>query len=384
MGAFRSLVRKEFLQLARDRRMIPVLLVAPILQLVVLGFAANQDVTSVPLALVDRDRSPASRELLDAFLSSGRFELVADLPEADAAEPLLRNGAAQMALVVGANYGADLAAGRTPEAQLIVDGSDATSATVGLGYAAEVVSRRGLALIARRTAERRTTAALAGRTLPPPAGTVVVAPRVWYNPDLLSRWYYLPSILAMALMMNALILPSMGVVREKEIGTLEQLIVTPIRPATLIVGKLWPFVLICMVNLTLVAAVVVWFFGVPLAGSFWTLLLLTLPFIVALLGLALLVSTMVRNQQQAMLLSMFAVMVPMIYLSGLMFPIENMPPFCRALTYAVPLRYYAAIIRGVFLKGSGLAVLWPEALALCGFALGTGAAAALRFRKNLE
>jgi ABC-2 type transport system permease protein len=193
-----------------------------------------------------------------------------------------------------------------------------------------------------------------------------------------------PAVLAMILMVMTMLLSAMGVVREKEIGTMEQIIVTPIRPWQLLVGKLFPFAAIGFVQVFLVTAVTVWGFGVPLRGSFLLLLLLTQLFVLNTLGLGLLVSTLVRTQQQAMMAAAFFVMVPMIYLSGLIFPIENMPRWVQYVTYLVPVRYYANVIRGIFLRGSGLDVLWPEAVTLLGMGLGILTLASLRFRKRLD
>jgi ABC-2 type transport system permease protein len=207
---------------------------------------------------------------------------------------------------------------------------------------------------------------------------------VLYNPDLRSRWFYVPAVLAMILMIMTMLLSAMGVVREKELGTLEQLIVTPIRPWQLLVGKLTPFAVIGLVQMCLAAAVTVFGFGVPIRGSFLLLVGLTMLFILNTLGMGLLVSTLVQNQQQAMMGAVFGAMVPMLYLSGLIFPIENMPPAIQAVTYAIPLRYYAEIIRGVFLRGSGISVLWPEAVTLLLMGVATLTLAALRFRKRLD
>jgi ABC-2 type transport system permease protein len=215
-------------------------------------------------------------------------------------------------------------------------------------------------------------------------GRIELVPRVWYNPDLLSRWFYVPAVLAMVLMIMTMLLSAMAVVREKEIGTMEQLIVTPIRSWQLLVGKLFPFALIGFLQVFLVTGIAVWGFGVPLRGSFGLLLGLTMLFLLNTLGLGLLVSTIVRTQQQAMMTSAFVLMVPMIYLSGLIFPIENMPPAIQTVTYAVPLRYYANVIRGIFLRGSGLDVLWPEAVTLAATGAGVLAVASLRFRKRID
>ncbi|MCU0225914.1 MAG: ABC transporter permease [Acidobacteria bacterium] len=359
-------IAKEFLQLRRDRRMVGILFIAPIIQLIVFGFAANLDVTDVRLFLVDADRTAQSRDLAQRFVQSGYFELVGSGDRADDAEPWLIRGSTDVALVIPRGFGEARQAGRPAPVQLLADGADATAANVGLSYAGRIALAAG------------------APPLDPRGAAIAIEPRVWYNPEMKSRWFYLPAILAMVLMMVTMISPSMAVVREKEIGTLEQLIVTPIRSWQLIVGKLAPFAVIGLLDLLIVTAITVFFFGVPLRGSLGVLVLLSLPMLVTLLGLGLFVSTVVNNQQQAMLSSMFLLMIPFIYLSGLMFPIENMPRFIQGITYAIPLRYYVPVIRGVFLKGSGLDVLWPEGLILCGFAVGIVTLASLRFRKRLD
>jgi ABC-2 type transport system permease protein len=365
---------KEFLQIRRDRRMIPVIFVAPVVQVFVFGFAVNTDVTNVLTVLVDQDRSVASRELVSRFVESGYFEIVGTASRADEVDRWLVTSKGQLGLVVGPGFGADLSAGRPGRVQLVVDGSDATSANVALGYASSLARDLGVEVQARRLRE-------AGAA---PPGQAVLVPRVFYNPDLKSRWFYVPAVLAMILMIMTMLLSAMGVVREKEIGTLEQIIVTPIRPWQLLVGKLLPFALIGLFQMCLATAVAVFGFGVPLRGSFLLLLGLTALFILSTLGLGLLVSTLVQNQQQAMMGAAFGAMVPMIYLSGLIFPIDNMPPAIRLVTYVIPLRYYAEVIRGVFLRGSGLNVLWPEALVLLGMGAAIMTVASLRFRKRLD
>jgi ABC-2 type transport system permease protein len=382
------IIRKEFLQMRRDRKLIPAMILGPLVQLLVLGFAANTDVTDVPLVLVDQDRSSASRELLDRFTGSGYFHLAGAEDTVDAVDPWLIEGRAQVALVIARGYGEDLASGRTPRVQVIADGTDSNSAVVGLGYASRIVAEAGAEAQASRLQHEAALAAAAAApapaALPARPGTIDLVPRVWYNPDLKSRWFYVPSILAMTLMLVTMILPSMAVVREKEIGTLEQLSVTPVRPWQIIVGKLLPFGIVGNVTLALVTLIVVFLFRVPLRGSFLLLLLLSELFLLSTLGLGLFASTLVRTQQQAMMTATFLLMVPMIYLSGLIFPIENMPPVIQAATYAIPLRYYCHIIRGVFLKGSGIAALWPDALALLGFGSGVLVLASMRFHKGLD
>lgn len=359
-------VVKEFLQLRRDRKMIPMVLVFPVVQLLIFGYAATLDVKHIPTLLFDLDRSAASRSLASRFTASGYFDFVAAPASALEVEPWFLTGRAQMALVIHHGFNEDLAAGRTARVQLIADGADANTSSLGLAHAARIIAAAGQARI--------------GRAYP----LVRLVPRVWFNPELSSRWFYVPAILAMVLMMMTMILPSMAVVREKEIGTLEQIIVTPVRAWQLIVGKLLPFALIGLFDLFLVTGLTVFYFGVPLTGSLGLLVLFSLPFLLTMLGLGLLLSTLVSNQQQAMLGSMFFVMVPMIYLSGLMFPIENMPPGIQKVTLLIPLRYYNNILRGIFLKGSGFDVLWPDALTLLGFGVAVVALASLRFRKRLD
>lgn len=364
------IVVKEFLQLRRDRKMIPAMIVGPLIQLLALGFAANLDVTDIPMAVVDLDRSSTSRTLIDRFAASGRFRLMALDLTADAAGDRLARGTVQVVLVIDEGLQSRTEGGRSASVQILADGTDSNSAVVGLGYASRIVTQ--FARDVTMGSEAHGGAAIR------------LIPRVWYNPDLKSRWFYVPAILAMVLMLVTMILPSMAVVREKEIGTLEQLIVTPVRSWQLIVGKLAPFLVIGILDMLLVSGLVVFLFQVPLRGSFLLLAALTCLFLLNTLGLGLLVSTLVRTQQQAMMTATFLLMVPMIYLSGLIFPIENMPQPIQWVTYGIPLRYYNNVIRGVFLKGSGIEVLWPEALVLAVFGMTVLFLAALRFRKKLD
>jgi ABC-2 type transport system permease protein len=362
---FRVLL-KELLQLRRDRRMVGMMVMGPLIQLVVLGYAANLDVTDIPLLVVDRDRSAQSRQLVDRFVGSGYFRVVGSEDSVVGIDPWLVDGRAQVALVIAERYGADLLARGRPRVQVIADGTDSNSAVVGLGYASRIVASVGAEMVRVR------------------GGSIDLVPRVWFNPDLKSRWFYIPAIVAMTLMLLTMITPSMAVVREKEIGTLEQISVTPVRPWQLIVGKLLPFFVVGVVDLFLATAAALAIFNVPLRGSLGTLLLLTLPFLLNTLGLGLLASTLVRTQQQAMLASTFLLMLPQIYLSGLIFPIENMPLPIQLGTYGIPLRYYAIIVRGVFLQGAGLDTLWPQAAVLTGYGVAVLALASLRFRKSLD
>jgi len=369
---------KEFLQLKQDKRMIPMVFLAPVVQLMLFGYAANLDVATVPLLLVDQDRSAASRDLINSFVSSSYFELVGSEDAMKNVEPWLVDGRADLALVIGGGYEEAVAAGRAPQVQVIVDGSNSTAASLGLSYATGILQAKSAALV---TTQLQVSAQAQGA--PTTLGLIEIVPRVWYNPDLKSRWFYVPAVLAMILMIITMVLASMGIVREKEIGTLEQVMVTPIHSWQLIVGKLSPFALIGLIITVLVTAVAVGWFGVPLRGSFVLLVLMTMLLLLNTLGLGLLVSTIAKNQQQAMIGAGFVLMLPQVYLSGLIFPIANMPEVIQYMTYAIPLRYYATILRGIFLKGVGIDVLWPEALALAAFGIGFLTLASLRFQKRL-
>ena len=358
-----NLLRKELLQLKRDPKILPILFIAPVVQLTILGYAATTDVRRVELAVVDLDRTAASRDLVDAFTASTYFSLVASLPTVAEIDPRLDGGRARIALIIPAGYGADRSAGRPVDIGLVADGSDSTVGTLGLAYARGVV---------------QDVAGRSGFSLP-----VELLPKVLYNPDLVSRNYMVPGVLAMILMIMTMMLTSMALVRETEAGTMEQLLVTPLRPGAIIAGKLVPFALVGAVEIATALPVVLLWFRVPLEGSLAVLVLLTAPFILCTLGLGLLVSTLSSTQQQAMMLSTFLFMLPQILLSGLIFPIQNMPVLFQWLTYAIPLRYYVTVLRGVFLKGAGLDVLWPQGLAMLGLGLLILTLARLRFRQRV-
>jgi ABC-2 type transport system permease protein len=363
-----QVIVKEVLQLRQDRKMIPVLVVGPLMQLLALGLAANLDVSRIPLLAVDLDRTRWSRELLLRFTGSGYFVLQGSAETADDVEPWLLDGRAQIALVVGQGFGRALEGGGRANVQAIADGTDSNSSGIALGYAAGIVA--SLAGEQARAAPRQ--------------GRIELLPRVLYNPDLKSRWYFVPAVLAMVLLLVTMMLPAMAVVREREIGTLEQIAVTPLQPWQLLVGKLVPFVVIGLFDLLLIVAVATRVLGVPLRGSLLTLVVLTSLYLLSTLGLGLLVSTLVATQQQAMMFSAFGLLVPMLYLGGLLFPVENMPLGFQYASRVTPVFYYARILRGVFLRGSGLDVLWPEGLALLGMGVFWLVLAALRFRKRLD
>lgn len=369
----RHVFKKEFAQLTRNREALRILFIAPLLQTLAFGYAATTDVKDIPFVLVDQDRTPESRALIERFTGSGYFRLVGQEPTANGVDDWLVRGKADLALVVPAGYARELLAGRRPQVQVLADGTDSNSSMRGMAYAAQIVGQESAARVAQLVPEH----------LPKP-GQVAVEPRVWYNADLRSRWYMVPAVIAMVLMIVLMTLGAMAIVRERESGTMEQLIVTPLDPRALMIGKLAPYAGVGMIEVFATTAIATLWFRVPLRGSFLELIFLSFLFVLVVLAIGLLISTMARTQQQAMMSSMFFVMTPMIYLSGFLFPIENMPLPIQAVTYFLPLRYFAEIVRGLFLKGAGLTTLWPNALALAAFALGLTWLAARRFRKTLD
>jgi ABC-2 type transport system permease protein len=377
LGAARLLhiMRKELIELRQDPRLFGVLIVAPIVQLTMLGYAATTDIRNVPIVVVDQDRSSESRELVSRFTSAGHFQLVDVLSSVSDVDRYLDSGDAWMALAIPADYSERLRAGAPASVQVVADGTDANSTNVALGHAGSLVSS-----YARELVGRSASGAARGTGTPLVSADV----RVWFNPELESRHFMIPGILALLLLLVTTNLSSMAIVREKELGTLEQLNVTPIARWELIAGKLLPYAAIGMLDVLLVVAVAVGWFEVPLRGSFALLLGLCGVYLLTTLGLGLFVSTISSTQQQAMMTSSFFFLIPMVFLSGFVFPIENMPAAIQPITYLIPLRYFLVILRGIFLKGVGLETLWPQALALLGWGVAILTLATLRSTKRLS
>ncbi len=374
MSRIPHIIKKEFGQIKRDRKMIGIMIIAPVLQLVLLGYAANLDVNEIPMVIYDRDKSSYSREFVAEFSNSGYFTLVEHVEEWDQVDMLIDSGRAAFALLVPKGFGKKIEVGGAAEVGVVIDGSESLQATAGLNYASMIASRFSNRVLVSRLSS-------SGADSP---SQVVPEVRIWYNPDLKSRNFMVPGILGLLLMVVTLMLSSLAIVKEKEVGTMEQLIVTPIRPYELIIGKLVPFTIIAFVDVALVLLVSTIVFGIPVKGSLPLLFGLSGIFLLTTLGLGLLVSTISHNQQQAMMTAVFFVMMPMLLLSGFVFPIENMPPLIQLVTYLFPLRYYFIIIRGLFLKGVGLAELWDEALVMFLLGLGILAISVIRFRKKLD
>ena len=361
-------MRKELLELRQDPSLFGLVIMAPIIQLTLLGYAATTDVRDVPMVVVDRDRSSASRDLVSRFEASDNFMVVDSLSSLEQIDEYLDRGDAWMALAIPDDYGERVASGRQSIVQVVADGTDANSTNVALGYAGSLVAAY----------ERELAAARGG-----PAEPLVSAEiRVWFNPQLESRIFMIPGILALLLLVITTNLSSMAIVRERELGTLEQLNVTPIARWQLIAGKLLPYATIGMLDVLLVVTVAVLWFEVPLRGSFLLLLAMCLVYLMTTLGLGLFVSTISKTQQQAMMTASFFFLIPMVFLSGFVFPIENMPEAVQQVTYAIPLRYFLIILRGIFLKGVGLETLWPQALALLAWGIGILVLATVRSSKR--
>ena len=355
---------KEFLQLLRDPRMRMIIFVVPLLQMGVFAFALTTDVTDISIGVLDLDRTPASRALLADFTGGGYFEDSVHLESAREIAPLLDHGRVRAVFQVPAGFGGELNRGGTGRVQVIADGTDSNTTSIILGYANNIVLRHN--------------AALATATGSP----VEVQARAWFNPNLESKFFFVPGLIAVMILVISMILTSVAIVREREAGTIEQVLVTPIRSVEFILGKTIPYAIISYVVMTLMLVLAMVLFGVRIAGDAGLLYLLTGVFIIGNLGLALTISVTARTQQQAVLTS-FMLMMPCVLLSGFMFPVANMPEPVQYLTWLNPVRWYIDIIRGVVIKGVGVAQLWPAILGQAALAFGFMSLAASRFKKTL-
>jgi drug efflux transport system permease protein len=386
MRRLRILIWKELIELRREPRLFAIVIIAPVVQLFALGYAATTDVRDVPVVVADADRSVDSRELIRRFDASPSFTVVGVRATVDETGPYLESGRAWIALSIPRGYGSGLAAGRTETVQIVADGSDANSAGLSLGYATSLITSYSQ----ERALERAQAAGLG--PLPATAliasgqqasGIIEPRVRVWFNPRLISRDFMIPGIVALLLLVITSNLSSMAIVREREVGTLEQLNVTPLRRLELVVGKLLPYAFVGLIDVALVLTVSTLWFEVPFKGSFVLLIGMTCIYLISTLGLGLLISTISSTQQQAMMTTTFMFLLPMIYLSGFVFPIENMPDVIQWVTYLIPLRYFLVILRSLFLKGVGLEAFWPEALALTAWGLAVLTLAIFRSSKRV-
>lgn len=370
-----SLIRKEFIQILRDPRTLALVLVMPVMQLFLLGYAATNDVRNVPLAVYNQDPGPEARALLDAYRSADYFKLAYTAGSEQELRDLIDGGKARAGLVIPPDYGDKIQGGEIAQVAFILDGSDPTVAATALSAAQVIGQQQATKILAERMARRGQAAAIS-----PP---IDVRTQVWYNPDLVSAYFMIPGVIGMILFTITTILTATAIVRERERGTIEQLIVTPIRSWELVVGKLLPYVILAFMNTFEVLLFGALWFKVPIHGSLLLLGLLSGLFLVSSLGIGLLVSTIANTQQEAMLTVMMT-LLPSIFLSGFFFPLEAMPKVMQWLSYLMPLRYYLVIIRSLLLKGVGADMLKGDILALSIFGIVIMTAAALRFRKRLD
>ena len=359
-----QMVTKEFIQIFRDKRMKAIVFVIPLLQTMVFGYAVTMDVNSIPTAVYDLDRSSESRELVRRLTASGYFDVLYAPGSPAEVQDLLERSQVTFALQIDHGFSSDLKRRRPAVVQVLVDGTDSNTGIVALDYANRIILRY----------QRDLSAASPVR--------IDLRQRAWYNPELRSKNYNVPGVIAMVIMLTSLLLTSRAVVREREIGTMEQLMVTPLKPAELILGKTIPFAIIAFFDMVLVTIFGVLIFDIPIKGSLAILPLATAIYLLSVLGIGLVISTLAKTQQQA-LMSTFLFYMPAVLLSGFMFPIENMPSVFQYMTYLNPLRYFLIIIRGLFLKGNGISILWPQMAALLIIGVIVTALSVIRFRKRL-
>ena len=374
-GRVKSLVVKEFLQLRRDTWARFRLTVPLLVQMIIFGYAATFEVFNVSTAVLDLDHSQESRELVSRFAASGRFQIVETAKTPAEIRRAIDRADAVVAIVIQAGFAEELRKGVSAPAQIIVDGTNSNTALIALTYVNQIV-----AAYAQEMAQD-----LSRRLHPaqPPPPTVTLEPRPWYNVDYNSRWFFVPGVIATLTLVMVVNLTSFAVVREREVGTLEQIMVTPIRPLEFILGKMIPFFFVGLALTVVVAGVGTLWFQIPFVGNPFVLLLGTSLYLLSVLGIGLLISTVCMTQQQAFATNFF-VINPAFILSGFSFPIASMPAFMQWLSTINPMTYYLVVIRGTFLKGVGLAVLWPQMVALAALGVALLGLSVLRFRKSLD
>jgi ABC-2 type transport system permease protein len=367
-----ALIQKEFQQFFKDKKLLPIVFVAPILQLLFLGYAASLDVKNIPFVVCDLDKSSESRLLTRAFTNSGYFTAEFTTDDYTEIQKYLDDGDAAMALVIPPDFGNKILRRESTNIQVLLDGSEGNSTAIAAGYVSQIINRYSQQKLASVVGDIRRLGGVNGEI------------RAWYNPTLISRLFMVPGVLVLILLLTTIILTAMAIVKEKEIGTLEQLLVTPVRPVELIIGKLVPFTILGLIVVTLVLLVMVFGFSIPIRGNLFLLYGFTGLFLMTSLGLGLFVSTISRTQQQAMMIGMFVILMPMMYLSGFVFPVENMPEPLQGVAALIPMKYYLTAIRSIILKGTGLAELWLEALMLFVMGVSILAASVLRFKEKVD
>jgi ABC-2 type transport system permease protein len=375
-GRLKQMLIKEFIQTLRDKRTRFILIGPPIIQMMVFGYAANYEIRHVPTVVLDLDHSQESRELVSRFTSSPYFNVQRQLTDSHQLGDLIEKGDVTVGLEIDAGFAQQLRKGQTAPLQVIVDSTNSNTALIASGYISQI------ALAFAREYQRDRIYRIAPQLLEV-MPSVELAPRPWYNPDLRSRWFFVPGIIGSLTLVLVVTLTAFAVVREREIGTLEQIMVTPIRPAEFILGKTLPFFLIGLFDVTLIAVVGSLWFQVPFRGHVWVLATGAVLFLLSMLGVGLLISTISATQQQAMVTAFFFIM-PAITFSGFGFPISTMPHWMQVCSYAIPLRYFLIVLRGVYLKGVGMDILWPQMAAMAGLGVALLTAAILRFHKALD
>ena len=376
------ILRKELIQALREPRMRVLLFVPPIVQLIVFGFAVNLDVDHAQIAWMDMDRTPESRSLRDRFTGSGRFDFVSAPESEEDVQRTLDRGEAQAVVRIPRGFARDTMRGHATEVQILIDGTNSNTASLVASYAGAIVAEYSVELLEGQQRVKILTRS-PGSPVSMATPQVTARSRVWFNPDLYSRNYFVPGVVANIIMIVTLMLTAMSIVREKEIGTMEQLMVTPVRPIELMLGKTLPFALVGLMDVVLVTVVALLVFRIPLHGSFLLLLFCAVLYLMTSLGAGLFLSTISQTQQQAMMGSFFF-STPAFMLSGFAFPIRNMPMPVQYLTYLNPIRYFIEIVRGIFLKGAGVDVLWPQMAALAVYGIAVLSLSAMRFQKKLD
>jgi len=376
MNRIFSVSRKEFVEIRRDPRTLGMVLVLPVMMLLLYSYAVNFDIKSVKTVVYDLDNSKQSREFIGKFKNSDYFQ-VRYIKKYDDIDKQLDSGKAKLALCIPANFSRELVKGKTTPIQVIVDGSDANTATVVIGYLNQIV-------IKYSTKISMSTFWARGFPIERNFSPIKVQTRVWYNPELKSINFIVPGLIATIIMMLGAISTSLSIVSEKERGTFERLIVTPVRPYELVIGKILPYIVLAFTDVILCLLVGKFWFKVPMKGSITLLLCLSTLFLFSALGLGLFISAIAKNQRVAMLLSMLISLLPTFLLSGFVFPIENMPRVLQLVTYLVPARYFLEILQGIFLKGVGLNVLWTDVICLLIFGLVMVLISVVKFHKRLE
>ena len=370
------ITKKEFLHIVRDTRTLLITFALPVVMLILYGYALTFDIKNIPVVLRDMDNKPLTRQLVEKFKSSGYFVVVARTDSFDSAEKYFLSGKANMIINIDQGFSGKVLSGKSAELQIIVDGSDANTAVVSINYINGILQDFSKNIILKALGKG---AGGLSQLLP-----IDPKPRVWYNPELKSMNFLVPGIISMVLMILAGLITSLSIVGEKARGTMEQLIATSIKPYEIMIGKLLPYVLIGFCDVLLCVGVSVIVFNVPIKGSILLLFIESVVFMFGVLGLGMLISTVADRQENAVILGAFTTMLPSLLLSGFMFPIENMPKVIQAVTYIVPARYFLTILRGIFLKGIGLAYLWTDTLMLCIFGALMVILASRGFKRTLD